>query len=100
MKNNIIIDFGNIIAELEKENLNIIFLKNRGIFLEDNQKNLYAIEKMKYNSYLDNLITKSEKVNFSIIPKSISKSIGEWEKERWSVAEVRAFINRQSKFWI
>lgn len=42
---NIIIDFGNIISELEKENLNIVFLKNKGIFLEDNQKNLYAMEK-------------------------------------------------------
>ena len=97
---NIIIDFGNIISELEKENLNIVFLKNKGIFLEDNQKNLYAMEKNKHGLYLDNLIKKSKKVKFFIISKEISKNIKEWEKEIWSIEDVKAFINRQSKFWI
>lgn len=55
---NITINFGNIVSELEKGNLNIVFLKNRGIFLEDDKSNLYVIEDMKHGSYLDNLIKK------------------------------------------
>lgn len=97
---NITINFGNIVSELEKENLNIVFLRNRGIFLEDNKKNLYVIENMKHGSYLDNLIKNSEKVNFSLVPKDISKNIEEWEKEIWHVLKVKEFINSQSKYWI
>lgn len=97
---NITINFGNIVSELEEGNLNIVFLKNRGIFLEDNKNNLYNMELEKQGSYLDNLIKNSEKVSFLLVPKTISKNIGEWEREIWSVLEVKEFINRQSKYWI
>lgn len=55
---NITINFGNIVSELEKGNLSIVFLKNRGIFLEDDKSNLYVIENIHHGSYLDNLIKK------------------------------------------
>ena len=97
---NITINFGNIVSELEKGNLSIVFLKNRGIFLEDDKSNLYVIENIHHGSYLDNLIKKSEKVNFSLVPKTISKNIGEWEKEIWNSLKVKEFINEQSKYWV
>ncbi|MDU6995913.1 MAG: hypothetical protein E6356_13720 [Terrisporobacter othiniensis] len=92
---NVIIDFGNIVSELEKENLNIVFLRNRGMFLEDNKNNLYKFELKKHGSYLDSLIKKCEKVKFYLVDKNISKNIEELEKERWTITEVKSFMNRQ-----
>lgn len=97
---NITINFGNIVSELEKGNLSIVFLKNRGIFLEDDKSNLYVIENIHHGSYLDNLIKKSEKVNFLLVPKTTSKNIGEWEKEKWNSLKVKEFINKESKYWL
>jgi hypothetical protein len=96
MKNKIVLDFKNIISELENKNLKICFLKNRGIFIEDIQKNLYNIETYLNGQYLDRLIKDGVTVKFNLIDISLSKNIMDWEKEIWGVSEVKAFIKRQS----
>lgn len=89
------VDFGNVIEELENKELQIVFLQNRGMFLQDTNRNLYQFETHMIGSYLDNLIKKREKITFLLVPKKISENIGEWEKEVWDTEEVKAFIKRQ-----
>lgn len=93
MKNEIVIEFKNIISELESKKLKLCFLKDRGIFVEDNQKNLYKMETYWHGSYLDKLIKDGTIVKFSLVD---STNIEDWEKEIWGVPEVKAFIKRQS----
>lgn len=99
MKNKIVLNFKNIISELENKNLKICFLKNRNIiniFIEDIQKNLYCIETYRNGSYLDQLIKDGITVEFNLVDIALSKNIGDWEKEIWGVTEVKAFLKRQS----
>ena len=93
MKNEIVIEFKNIISELESKKLKLCFLKDRGIFVEDNQKNLYMMETYWHGSYLDRLIKDGTIVNFNLVDAT---NINDWEKEIWGVPEVKAFIKRQS----
>ncbi len=95
MKNEIIVDFKKILSELELKKINICFLKNRGLFIEDSQKNLYEMELDKHGSYLDNLIENGIIVKFYQVDNSISMNIGDWEKEVWGILEVESFIKRQ-----
>lgn len=95
MENKIVVNFNNIISELEIKGLKICFLKNRGIFIIDSQNNMYQKE-INTPSYLDELIKKGITVEFNYIDASISKNIGEWEKEIWEVSEVKNFIKRQN----
>lgn len=69
-----------------------MFLDNRGIFLEDEEKNLYS---MGFMTYLDKLIKDGEKVVFNLVPSVISENIQSCEKEIWSVSEVKDFMKRQ-----
>ncbi|BDR74323.1 hypothetical protein K144316041_p21620 (plasmid) [Clostridium tetani] len=94
MNNIIVIDFKNIISELENKNLKICFLKDRDIFIEDKQKKLY-MKNYRSHSYLDKLIEDGDIVTFNLIDDKISKNIGNWEKEIWGVFEVKDFIKRQ-----
>lgn len=91
MNNKIILNFKNIISELENKELKIVFLKNRGIFIEDKQNNMYQID-YHYSSYLDNLIEKGAIVEFNLVDDSY---IMDWEKEIWEIPEVKAFIKRR-----
>lgn len=56
---------------------------------------MYQIEVYRYGSYLDNLIKKGITVQFNYVEASLSKNIGEWEKEIWDVEKVEDFINIQ-----
>lgn len=92
MKTNIIINFKNVVSELESNDLKLCFLRNRGLFIEDSHKNLYQMELNRSGSYLDKLIKEGAVVEFNLVDASY---IGEWEKEVWDAKEVRSFIKRQ-----
>jgi len=89
------IDFGDILSELEEKNLKLYFLSNRGLFLADSQNNLYQMELYRQGSYLDKLIKNEITVEFELVETSISKNIGDWEKEIWDVSDVKDFVMRQ-----
>lgn len=92
------VDFGNILQELKNKNLKIFFKKNVygenvGIFIENNQKDIYQIEDYRHGSYLDELIKNKIVVKFNQIDSNIIK---EWEKEVWDIPDIEAFIKRQN----
>lgn len=95
MKNKIVVNFKSILPELESKNIKLCFLKNRGIFIEDNQNNMYQMDISNHGSYLDKLIKDGTTIEFDIVDISISKNIGEWEKEIWGIPEVSNFMKRQ-----
>lgn len=95
INNKIMVNFKNIISELEEKNLKLCFLQNRGMFILDSENNMYNFDRYKYGSYLDNLIKKGITVEFNCIDASISQNIGDWEREIWGVTEVENFIKRQ-----
>lgn len=93
MEKKIIIDFKNLISELESKNLKICFIKNKpSLFIEDSQNNLYQMELYRQGSYLDKLIKDGITVEFNLVDTLISKNIGEWEKEVLNVSEVKDFM--------
>lgn len=96
MINTFVLDFKNIVLELESKELKIWFLKDRGIFIEDTQGNLYQMEIYRHGSYLDRLIKEGITVEFNLVNVELSKNIEDWEKEIWGVSEVKAFMQRQS----
>jgi hypothetical protein len=92
----IVIDFKNILSELEGKILKICFIKNKpSLFIEDNQNNLYQMELYRQGSYLDKLIKDGTIVEFNVVDTLISQNIGEWEKEIWDVSAVKSFMIRQ-----
>jgi len=52
------------------------------------------METCYYGSYLDKLIKNGSVVDFNYIDISLALNIGDWEKEIWSVSEVKSFIRR------
>lgn len=92
MKTKIIINFKNVVSELESKDLKLCFLQNRGLFIEDGYNNLYQMELNRSGSYLDKLIKEGIVVEFNLVDASY---IGEWEKEIWDAKEVKNFIKRQ-----
>jgi len=96
MKKNITVNFNNIISELETKGLKLCFRKNKvGTFIIDSQNNMYQMELYRQGSYLDKLIKEGVTVEFDYVEASLSKNIGEWEKEIWDVSEVKNFMKRQ-----
>lgn len=95
-KMEIVMNFKNILSELESKKIKLCFLKDRGLFIEDDQKNLYQMEVYRQGSYLDRLINNGIVVKFNQVESFISKNIADWEKEIWGVSEVEGFIKRQS----
>ena len=96
MENKIVLNFKNIISEMESKELKLIFVKDKGIFIEDKKNNLYIIETYYHGGYIDNFIKKGIIVEFNLVDNSLSKNIMDWEKEIWGVSEVKDFIKRQS----
>lgn len=92
MENIIEVNFKNILSEMDSKQFKLCFLKGRGLFIEDNQRNLYAMETYRVGSYLDNLISRGITVEFHQVENS--ENIGEWEKEVWNTQEVENFIER------
>lgn len=90
MKNKFVINFKNIVSELQTKKLRLCFLINRGLFILDEYNNLYQMELYRVGSYLDNLIKKEITVEFNYVD---SKNINDNEKEIWSISDVENFIN-------
>ncbi len=98
--NKIIIDFGNIIEELKNKQVKLCLLHNRtGWFIIDKQDKLYQNEIYYDGGFLDKFIKEKLRIEFNLVPISVSTNIGEWEKHIWEIEEVDEFIKRQSKFW-
>lgn len=72
MENTIVLNFKNILSELESKELKLCFLKDRGIFIEDIQGNLYGIEIYRHGSYLDSLIKDGTIVKFNLVDATLS----------------------------
>lgn len=91
MKNTVVINFKNVVEELESKKLKLCYFKN-GHFVEDAQGNFYAIDILYHGSYLDRLIKNGNVIEFNRIDNQLIK---EWE-QIWEVSEVKSFINRHS----
>lgn len=92
MNNKVVLNFGNIVHELEDKNLKLCFIKDRSIFVTDAKGNMYQIESYWYGSYLDKLIKNGSVVEFNIV----SVDMKYWQIEIWGADDVNAFIERQS----
>lgn len=95
MENTVVIDFKNIVSELESKKLKLCYFRN-GHFVEDTQGNLYAIEILYHGSYLDKLIKDGNVVEFTLIDDSVVGTVKDYEKKVWEVSEVNEFIKRHS----
>ena len=88
----ITINFGDLIHNLENNNLKLCFLKGRGIFLENIKKELYQMEIYYIGSYLDKLIKNKTVINFK---KVNTDFIEEWEKEIWELKKLKEFMKNK-----
>ena len=95
MTKKIVVDFKNILSELENKKIRLCFVKSKWLFIEDEQGNMYQMETCYYGSYLDKLIKNGSVVDFNYIDISLAQNIGDREKESWDVSEVKSFIRRQ-----
>ena len=88
------VNFGNIVKELKNNDSHIFFRKTNagGIYIENNIGSVYQMESYYYGSYLDKLIKDKTSVVFNKVDLNV---IQEWEKEVWSIKEVKEFIERQ-----
>jgi hypothetical protein len=91
----IVVDFKNILSELELKKFKLCFLNDGMLYVEDNQNNLYQMENYRQGSYLDKLINDGITVTFHQVKDSISKKVEDWKKEIWDIPEVENFIKRQ-----
>lgn len=77
MTKTITVDFKNILSELELKKIKLCFLKKqRYLYIEDGQNNLYQMETYWQGSYLDKLIKNGIIVNFNQVENYSSKSFG------------------------
>lgn len=99
----VVLNFKNIVTELEDKGLKLCFLKGNGVtmLVQDIKENLYDIETYFHNSYLDQLIKDGARVSFYLIDDSDTiKNIKKFGKmEMRDATEIKEFINRQSKYW-
>lgn len=92
----VLINFKNIVEELESKELKLCFIKNKGMFIENAHGNLYIIDISNHGSYLDRFIREGVIVEFNLLDSSLSQNIANLEREIWGVLEVKAFIERHS----
>ena len=79
---NITINFGDILSELESKSLVMCNRKTSiGLFLLDEQSNLYTMENRYLGSYLDKLIRNKTIVEFKLVDSSLRDNIKDWELE-------------------
>jgi hypothetical protein len=90
MKNKIIVNFSNIISEMETKSLKLCFVRdNNSIFIIDTNNDMYQIEMYRSGSYLEKLIEEGTTAEFNCVDAS---NIGEWRKEFWGISEVKKFM--------
>ena len=92
--NKFLIDFGNLPMELKNKRLKLFFRKvtEGGLYIQDEQNNVYEIEGYWWASYLDEMIRDKVVVEFNLVDKN---EIEDWEKEIWTWNDVEFFIERQ-----
>ncbi|ASA22724.1 hypothetical protein [Paenibacillus donghaensis] len=96
MKNKkIIVNFENVLSELEQKKIKLCFLGKKGLFIEDEHKEFYQMEIYRHSSCLDKLIEEGISVEFNRVENIVS-GIKDWTKEVWGVSEVKAFITSNS----
>ena len=95
MNNKIAINFEHILSELKEKNLKLVFINNRGIYIQDNNKGLYQMELHKHCFYLDKLIKDADIIEFDYIEPPISQNISTLEKKIWEISDVQNFMKRQ-----
>ncbi len=94
MNDNIVLDFGNIVSELETKNLQLLKIKdNNGLFVVDGEGNLYGIETYYAGGYLDRFI--GEKFIISFEPRERpTRDFEDWRKEFLDASWIKSFIER------
>lgn len=93
MKNQIVLNFKNIISELKNKKLKLCFIKdNNSIFIEDVKGNLYQIENYRAGTYLDQLIKDNVVAKFDFVNVLLSKNIPDCRKQIWGVIEMENFV--------
>ncbi len=95
----IIVSFKNVISEMENKDFQFCMVHSAlheiGLCVEDNNKNLYCLERYYDSNYLDRLIKLGHVVKFERVPDSLNQSIGAWEKNYMDVSAVKDFIQRR-----
>lgn len=95
----IVIDFKNIISELEAKDVHLCSVysdvHNWGLCLEDNERNLYIMERYYSHSYPNHLIDNGSVVKFERVDVSISNNVGDWERNVWKQSDLLNFIKRE-----
>lgn len=96
-KNNIVLNFGNIVSELEEKNLKLLKIKdNNGLFVVDCAGNLYGIEPYYAGGYLDRFIGEKFIISFERMEQPI-RDFEDWRKEFMDASWVKSFIERVVK---
>lgn len=96
-KNNIVLNFGNIVSELEEKNLKLLKIKdNNGLFVVDCEGNLYGIEPYYAGGYLDRFIGEKFVISFERMEQPI-RDFEDWRKEFMDASWVKSFIERVVK---
>lgn len=77
MENKIVLNFKNIVSEIESKELKLCFLKNNvtTMLVVDKQNNMYMIETYYNGGHLNSFIQNGSIVEFNLIDASISKDI-------------------------
>ncbi|MWV44944.1 hypothetical protein GRF59_15080 [Paenibacillus sp. HJL G12] len=97
MKNKkIIVDFKDVLSELEQKKIKLCFIEKKGLLIEDEHKEFYQMETYRHSSCLDKLIEEGVSVEFNRVENFESENIKDWGKEAWGVSEVKAFITRNN----
>lgn len=94
MNNNIVLDFGNIVSELETKNLKLLKIKdNNGLFVVDSAGNLYGIEPYYAGGYLDRFIGEKYIISFELMEQP-TRDFEDWRKKFMDASWVKSFIER------
>lgn len=94
MNDKIVLDFGNIVSELETKNLKFLTVKdNNNLFVVDSEGNLYGIESYYAGGYLDRFIGEKYIISFEPMEQP-TKDFEDWRKVFMDASWVKDFIER------
>lgn len=94
MEQTIVLNFGDIVSEMESNGIKLWLVETKNWFVEDKDHNLYHIERPQY---LDKMIRDKATVQFSRLQY---KLIDGQHKEVLTAKDVKAFIEVHSKYWV
>ena len=97
MNDKIVLDFGNIVSEMETKNLKLLKIKdNNSLFVVDCKGNLYGIEPYYAGGYLDRFIGEKFIISFELMEQP-ARNFEDWRKEFMDASWVKSFIERVVK---